>query len=47
MANHVEVNRFCLVDTLGEAISLAERFSRGEAEPGPYYVLNVWRAPGN
>jgi hypothetical protein len=46
MANQVEVNRFCLVDSIDEAIALAARFSRREAEPGPYYVLKVWRDRG-
>ena len=44
MANEVPVNRFCLVDGLDQAVSLAERFSREEPEPGPYYVLDVQRA---
>jgi hypothetical protein len=44
MANEVAVNRFCLVEDLVEAIALADRFSRDEPEPGPYYVLDVLRA---
>jgi hypothetical protein len=43
MAAEMPVNRFCLLDTLEEAMALAERCSRGEAEPGPYYVLEVLR----
>jgi len=44
MANEVEVNCYCLVENLVEAIALAERFSRDEPEPGPYYVVDVLRA---
>jgi hypothetical protein len=43
MAAEVPVNRFCLLETVGEAMTLAERCSRGEGEPGPYYVLEVLR----
>ena len=43
-ANAVDVNRYCIVENLVEAIALAERFSRDEPEPGPYYVLDVLRA---
>ena len=35
MANEVDVNRYCLVENLVEAIALAERFSRDEPEPDP------------
>jgi hypothetical protein len=45
MAAELPVNRFCLLETLEEAIALAERCSRGEGEPGPYYVLEVLREP--
>lgn len=43
LAAEVPVNRFCLLDTLEEAMALAERGSRGDGEPGPYYVLEVLR----
>jgi hypothetical protein len=46
MAAEVAVNRFCLVDTVAEAITLAESFSRGNQEPGPYYVVEVLREHG-
>jgi hypothetical protein len=50
MATEIPVNRFCLMDSLPEAAALAERFSRGNQEPGPYHVLEVLReqppAPG-
>lgn len=45
MAVEAPVNRFCLLETLEEAMSLAERCSGGEGEPGPYYVLEVFREP--
>ena len=37
------VNRYCLMDTLGEAVILAKRFSIEEPEPGPYHVIEVLR----
>jgi len=43
LAAEVPVNRYCLVDTLAEAAALAERCSREEPEPGPYYVVEVLR----
>jgi hypothetical protein len=43
MAAEAPVNRFCLLETLAEAMALAEHCSRGEGEPGPYYVLEVLR----
>ena len=43
MAIEIPVNRFCLMDSLSEASALAERFSRGNQEPGPYHVLEVLR----
>jgi hypothetical protein len=46
MAAELPVNRFCLLETLEEAVALAERCSSGEGEPGPYYVLEVLREPG-
>jgi hypothetical protein len=45
LAGEVAVNRYCLVEDLGEAMALADRFSREEPEPGPYYVLEVLRQP--
>ena len=37
------VNRCCLLDSLTDAVALAERCSREEPEPGPYYVIEVLR----
>jgi hypothetical protein len=42
MAEHVPVNRHCLVDTEQEAFKLAREFSAGNCETGPYYVVEVW-----
>jgi len=43
MASEVAVNRFCLLETLDEAISFAQRCAREEPEPGPFYVIEVLR----
>ncbi len=43
MAKEIPVNRYCLIDRLEDAIEAARRFSIGEAEPGTYYVVEVWR----
>ena len=43
LAREIPVNRYCLVDSLPEAVALAKRFAREEPEPGPYYVFEVLR----
>ena len=43
MAEQVAVNRYCLFDDLGVAFRMAEAFEAGGGEPGPYYVVEVWR----
>ena len=43
MADEVPVNRFCLQETLTEAITFAQRCAREEPEPGPFYVIEVLR----
>jgi hypothetical protein len=43
LAKEVPVNCFCLLDTLAEAESFAERCSREEPEPGQYFVLEILR----
>jgi hypothetical protein len=47
-ANKVKVNEHCLVDDRDEAFRLAALFSRPEEgyEPGPYFVVEVWRREG-
>ncbi len=46
LAKLYKVNRYCLLSTLAEAMVIAERFSREEPEPGPYYVFEVFREHG-
>ena len=43
MAEHVRVNHHCLVDDVETAFRLASEFEAGGGEPGPYYVVEVWR----
>lgn len=40
------VNRFCLADTEADALEMARSFSVTKPEPGPYCVVEVWRASG-
>lgn len=47
MADHVAVNRHCLVDDVAVALQLAAEFEAGGCEPGPYFVVEVWRQRGN
>ncbi len=44
-AENESVNEYCLVETESEAIRLAKKFSddSNDYEPGPYYVVEVWR----
>ncbi|MFO0810139.1 MAG: hypothetical protein U0746_16080 [Gemmataceae bacterium] len=44
VTHEAAVNRYCLVDTEAEGIELARRFSETKPEPGPYGVVEVWRA---
>lgn len=39
-----DMNRFCLVSNFSAALELARRFSIDKPEPGPYCVVDVWRA---
>ena len=43
MAEHVAVNRQCLVEDAAAAFRLAAEFEAGGCEPGPYCVVEVWR----
>jgi hypothetical protein len=43
MAEEVPVNRFCLIDNLDDALKVAQRFDREAPEPGPYFVVQVFR----
>ena len=42
-AEEAVVNRHCLVDEADSAFRLAGEFEAGGAEPGPYFVVEVWR----
>ncbi len=42
-AKEFPVNHFCLIDTLDDAIKIAEAIDRdGGYEPGPYGIMSVW-----
>lgn len=42
-AKTFKANPHCLFDTLDEALAAAKEFSKGNWEPGPYYVARVSR----
>ena len=47
MAEEYAVNRYCLVDDLDTALTMARDFATGNCEPGPYCVVEVWtQGPG-
>jgi hypothetical protein len=46
LAGEIGVNRYCLIDDLDEALRVAQRFDREQPEPGPYYVVQVFRKAG-
>jgi hypothetical protein len=43
MADKETVSRYCLLDDVAVAFRLAAEFEAGGCEPGPYYVMEVWR----
>lgn len=43
MAEKYNVNKYCLVDDVDDAIQMALAFSTGQCEPGPYCVVEVWK----
>jgi len=45
LASEIPTNEFCLFQSAEAASAGAERFSRGGAEPGDYYVIQVLEAP--
>jgi hypothetical protein len=47
LASEIPTNEFCLFPSVEAASAGAERFSRGGAEPGDYYVIQVLEAPDN
>jgi hypothetical protein len=42
-AAETPVNRWCLVDDIQAAFDLAARVEPAGGEPGPYFVVEVWR----
>ncbi len=44
MAVNYPVNKYCLVENLETAIAMARDFTVKECEPGPYCVVEVFRA---
>lgn len=38
-----KTNRFCLIDHYDDAVEICRTFSKGEYEPGDYYIFEVWR----
>jgi len=42
-AKTFKANAHCLFDALGDAVAAAKEFSKGNWEPGPYYVARVLR----
>jgi hypothetical protein len=44
IAKEMQVNQYCLLDSIEQATDLAMRLSIGGAEPGPYFVLEVLRS---
>lgn len=43
LALEIPVNRYCLIDTIDDAIAAARTVAREQPEPGVYYVVEVWR----
>lgn len=43
MAGEIPTNRYCLLDTLEEAVATAKRFAIEEPEPGTPCIVEVWR----
>ncbi len=47
LASAYPVNRHCLVNDIDTAIAMAQDFTVGKCEPGPYYVVEVLRQENN
>lgn len=43
LADEYDVNSHCLIDDARKAFEIAATFEEKGAEPGPYYVVEVWR----
>ncbi|MCC6574115.1 MAG: hypothetical protein IT462_10005 [Planctomycetes bacterium] len=46
LARERPTNRYCLLDTLESALDFATSLAASKAEPGPYFVVEVWRQRG-
>jgi hypothetical protein len=46
MSEEIPVNRWCLIDEQERAFAVANYFSVRKPEPGPYFVVEVWRKTG-
>jgi hypothetical protein len=44
MARRFPVNRWCLMESLGEALAAALTFDASNTEPPPYFLVEVWKA---
>ena len=47
LCQEVEVNEYCLLDDLDDAVELAESLNENKAEPGPYRIIAVNRIRRN
>jgi hypothetical protein len=43
MARLIATNRYGLIDDVERALAAAPAIARGPAEPGDYYVIQIWR----
>jgi len=42
LANEITVNRYCLLDTLDQAMEVGQHFGAEQPEPGDYVLFEVW-----
>ena len=47
MADHIPTNKYCLVEDFQSAVDAAKTFEREQCEPGPYFIIEVWRCTPN
>ncbi|MCH2175436.1 MAG: hypothetical protein MK193_06885 [Lentisphaeria bacterium] len=45
LANEVEVNENCLLNTLDQALLLTQSLEFANSEPGPYRIIAVFKEP--
>lgn len=46
LAKEIDTNAYCLIREVQDAVALARTAERRRCEPGPYYVIRVWRQSG-